>query len=68
VTVLSLEPDTILVLSEVMATDLTETDCPTKVIGTLPVFRSKTLIVLSKDPDTILVLSEVIATELTEPG
>ena len=55
------DPETIFVLSGVIATELTEEEWPCRVFKRFPDARSQTFIVLSKDPETIFVPSDVTA-------
>lgn len=59
-TVLSSDPETILLPSGVIATEMIAEVWPSRVFSRLPEARSHSLIVLSHDPETIFVLSGVI--------
>ena len=55
--VLSYDPDTIFLLSGLIATDSTESLCPFSVLIKIPDPRSHMRVVLSDDHDTIFLLS-----------
>ena len=58
-------PETIYLLSELMATEFTWSLWPFNVLISYPLSRFHILMVLSQLPETMNLLSELIATEVT---
>ena len=63
--VLSSLPETIYLLSELIATDFTKSLCPVNVLISYPLYKFHILMELSALPETIYLLSKLIATEFT---
>ena len=63
--VLSQLPETIYLLSKLIATEFTHSLCPVNVLISYPLSKFHILMALSPLPETIYLLSELIATEDT---